>query len=63
MPDYSHMDALQFRLSYERSRLSVAKSQKEKALRTVWIAQVKRKSRKSEDFSACRTISISTYRT
>jgi len=40
MTDTSHLDALQLRLSHERGYLAAAKSEGERQLRTVWIAQI-----------------------
>ena len=37
--DRSHLDALQFGLSNERSRLDASKTDGERALRTVWVRQ------------------------
>jgi len=37
-----HLDALNLRLSHERGYLAVAKTDQERALRTVWIAQIER---------------------
>jgi len=42
MQDTSHLDALKLRLSHERSYLAAAKTQKERAIRQVWIAQIER---------------------
>lgn len=42
MPDTSHLVALHDRLSRERSRLAEAKSDEERALRQVWVAQAER---------------------
>ena len=42
MTDISHLDALQLRLSHERSYLAAAKSDGERELRMVWIAQIER---------------------
>jgi hypothetical protein len=42
MTDFSHLDALQVRLSHERDYLAKAKTQKEIELRTVWIAQIQK---------------------
>ena len=42
MTDLSHLDALNLRLSHEREYLRTAKSQQEKELRTVWIAQIEK---------------------
>lgn len=38
----SHLDALNLRLSNERARLAAAKSEGERALRNVWIAQLEK---------------------
>ena len=42
MTDFSHLDALQLRLSHERGYLAKAKTENEKALRKVWIAQIEK---------------------
>lgn len=41
MIDYGHLEALYARLRNERGYLAAAKSEREVALRTVWIAQIK----------------------
>jgi hypothetical protein len=38
----NHLDALYLRLSNEHKYLAAAKSENEKAIRKVWIAQIKR---------------------
>lgn len=38
----AHLHALELRLSNERARLAAATSKDERALRTVWIAQIER---------------------
>ena len=38
----THLDALRIWLSHERVRLSEAKSDKEKELRAVWVAQIEK---------------------
>lgn len=38
----SHLNALQVRLSNERGYLAAAKSEKERQMRKVWIAQVEK---------------------
>lgn len=38
----SHLNALQVRLSNERNYLAKAKTENEKALRKVWIAQIEK---------------------
>ena len=40
--DLSHLNALQVGLSHERSRLAAAKSDGERQLRAVWVAQYER---------------------
>jgi hypothetical protein len=42
MTDTSNLDALQLRLSHERSYLAAAKSAGERELRAVWIQQIER---------------------
>lgn len=38
----THLDTLQLRLSNERMRLDAAKTEGERALRKVWVAQLER---------------------
>ena len=40
--DTSHLTALHVRLSHERGYLASAKSESERALRRVWIAQIEK---------------------
>lgn len=40
--DYTHLDALNMRLSHERTRLAAATSDRERAARSVWISQTER---------------------
>ena len=42
MTDTTHLNALNVRLSHERCYLAQAKSQKEREIRKVWIAQIER---------------------
>lgn len=42
MPDQSHLNALRFGLSNERVRLANAKTEGERKLRAVWVAQRER---------------------
>lgn len=42
MSDTSHLDALNVRLSHERSYLAEAKTENEKELRKVWITQIEK---------------------
>lgn len=42
MVDTSHLVALNEGLSHARGRLAAAKSERERALRTVWVAQYQR---------------------
>lgn len=42
MKDLSHLNALELRLSHERDRLAGAKTDKERALRRVWVAQIEK---------------------
>lgn len=42
MTDFSHLDALELRLSHERSYLAQAKRESERELRRVWISQIER---------------------
>lgn len=40
--DTSHLEALELRLSHERSYLAEAKTEEEQELRKVWIAQIEK---------------------
>lgn len=42
MTDHSHLIALITRLGHERARLANARTDHERALRTVWVAQLER---------------------
>lgn len=42
MTDTSHLDALQLRLSHERDRLARAKTEQEREMRRVWVAQIEK---------------------
>lgn len=42
MTDYTHLDALGTRLQNELRRLASAKTDAERALRTVWVDQIQR---------------------
>lgn len=44
----SHLNALNLRLSNERNYLAKAKTENEKALRKVWIAQIEKEIRTEE---------------
>ena len=46
----SHLNALELRLSNERNYLSNAKTEKEKSLRTVWIAQIEKEIKSEKEF-------------
>jgi hypothetical protein len=50
MTDYSHLIALQTGLAHERERLANARSEKERALRTVWVAQYENEIAAEEKF-------------
>lgn len=39
---YSHLNALQLRLSHEKTMLSKATAASEKALRSVWVNQIEK---------------------
>lgn len=45
-----HLDCLYLRLSNERIRLNNAKTEQEKALRTVWVQQIEKEIQKELDF-------------
>jgi len=47
-----HLNALRMRLSNERVRLAGAQSQKERDLRSVWIAQIEKEIAHEETFHA-----------
>jgi hypothetical protein len=48
--DYSHLIALQNGLARERERLANAKSEQERALRAVWVAQYESQIKSEETF-------------
>jgi len=50
MTDPSHLDALQLRLSHERTHLANAKTPSERELRKVWVAQIEREIAHEMDF-------------
>ena len=50
MTDTTHLNALERRLSHEREYLRDAKSDGEKALRRIWIAQIMREIDQERDF-------------
>jgi hypothetical protein len=50
--DTSHLNALQLRLSNERNYLAKAKTEGERALRKVWIAQIEKEIAGEEKFLA-----------
>jgi len=56
MQDTSHLDALNLRLSHERSYLAAAKTDKERAIRKVWIAQIEREIAQEMAFLGRQTI-------
>ena len=59
-PDYTHIEALYTRLRNEKARLSVAKTEQEIALRTVWIEQIKNELRAEGDpLGLCEDIDMS----
>ena len=42
MTDFTHLDCLELRLSHERERLALAKSQQEREMRTVWVQGIEK---------------------
>lgn len=46
----THLDALRLGLSHERARLAAAKTGAERALRSVWVAQLEREIAAEERF-------------
>lgn len=48
----THLDALQYRLSNERMALAAAKTEGEKQLRAVWVAQLEREIASEQKFMA-----------
>lgn len=42
MTDYTHLKALELRLSHEREYLRKAKTEQEKELRSVWVSQIEK---------------------
>lgn len=55
----SHLDALQVRLSNERNYLANAKTEGERELRKVWIAQIEKEIAREIDFeTVCFTADL-----
>ena len=50
MTDTTHLTALITRLANEKENLRIAKSDAERALRSVWVAQIEREIRDEEVF-------------
>jgi len=50
MTDLSHLDALTVGLLHEQARLAAAAHPREIAMRTVWVAQIKREIAREMDF-------------
>lgn len=50
MPDLSHLNALNLRLSHERGYLAAAKTNKEREIRKVWVAQIEKEIAHEMDF-------------
>ena len=50
MTDLSHLDALNLRLSHERGYLAAAKTDGERALRSVWISQIEKEIANEHNF-------------
>ena len=48
----THLNALNLRLSHERVRLANAKTEGERAMRTVWVAQIEKEIAGEEKFLA-----------
>lgn len=48
--DTTHLNALELRLSHEREYLRAAKSEGEREIRRVWIAQIMREIDRERDF-------------
>lgn len=48
--DNSHLTALEIRLSHEREYLSVAKTDFEKEMRTLWISQIEKEIKDEKKF-------------
>ena len=46
----SHLNALQLSLSNERMRLAAARTEGEKALRSVWVTQMEKEIKGEEEF-------------
>jgi len=57
MKDASHLTALQTRLAHEHGYLADAKTQKEIALRKVWIAQIEKEIADEKKFIGFEEIS------
>ena len=48
--DFSHLDALNIRRSHERNYIAVAKTDREIALRRVWLVQIEKEIADEEAF-------------
>jgi hypothetical protein len=59
MNNTSHLDALNVRLSHERSYLLEAKTNQEKELRKVWISQIEKEIEKEKEFLNMKTFAPS----
>lgn len=56
--DYVHLNALELRLHRERGYLSVAKTEGEKALRSVWIAQIEKEIKAEREFLGLPAVAV-----
>lgn len=50
MPNYDHLNALNLRLSHERTSLAQAESDSERELRGVWVKQIEKEVREERAF-------------
>ena len=54
----THLESLQLRLSNERARLAAAKTEGERNLRAVWVAQLEREIAGENAFAALQPMSV-----
>jgi hypothetical protein len=57
-PTTEHLTVLHERLSHEKTRLANAKSESEKSLRTVWVAQMEKEVQDEIKFLADRGVYV-----
>ena len=56
--DTAHLNALHLRLSHERGYLAAAKTEKEREMRRVWIAQIEKEIADEQRFLGIETTAV-----